>query len=180
MMKKMMLSLLLVLCLSGCVKQKTEKEILKITENSNFKYELLTEVTEDIKTKFNIMHGFGVYILVDLNVDPDIDDINVYMLNHPTTYYHVTAYPDHKDGGNYITRIETSDPKLYVFDLKVGKNYSDSEIFEYMTSIGYSQRNDIKATFENEYAKIRVYREESIIVKLVVEVIVTNQTGIIF
>ena len=49
-----------------------------------------------------------------------------------------------------------------------------------MTSIGYSQRNDIKATFENEYAKIRVYREESIIVKLVVEVIVTNQTGIIF
>ncbi len=78
------------------------------------------------------MGGFGIDTLVDTSIDPYSVDINEYMLNNPTTYYSITAYPDHWNGGWYIIRIETSDKKIYIYDLWVRDEYIEDEIIEYM------------------------------------------------
>lgn len=166
--------------LTGCTRQKTERIIEDISQNSNFEYELLTEITENITSKFNIMGGFGVETLVDSNIDPYSVDINEYMLNNPTTYYEVTAYPDYVNGGSYITRISTSDPEIYIYDLSVGDEYTEVEIIEYMRSLGFYPRDSISSIYVNERVWIRVFLEEGIIIKLVVEVEITNRTGIVY
>ncbi|MBU1093164.1 MAG: hypothetical protein KKH01_01740 [Firmicutes bacterium] len=167
-----------VILLTGCTRQKTERIIEKISQNSNFEYELLTVVTEDVTSKFNIMGGFGVETLIDANIDPYSVDIYEYMLSNPTTYYDVTAYPDYANGGSYITRISTSDPEIHIYDLSVGDEYTEVEIIEYMESLGFYPRDSISSVYVNERVWIRVYLEEGIIIKLGVEVEITNRTGI--
>ncbi|MFA7422632.1 MAG: hypothetical protein WCZ00_02735 [Acholeplasmataceae bacterium] len=180
-MKKMMM-VILVLCfiLMGCTRQINEKLINSITENSNFKYALLTEVTEDIKSEFTILDGFGVYMLVDPSINPDEYDVLGFMEDNQTTYYHVTAYPDHIDGGEFITRIDTSDPNIYIYDLSVGDIYSKQELNDYMETIDFYPHEENESIYINEGVKIRVYKTIDTITQLTVEVEVTNKEGIIF
>lgn len=166
--------------LAGCQSNKTEHVLNAVTEHSNFEYVILTEVTEDIKSKFSVIEGFGIYMLVDSTLNPYEDDIDLFMENNPTTYYHVTAYPDHLDSGEYITRIDTSDPDIYVYDLSVGDTYSETEIMDYMASLGFYPHEEINSTYINEQVRIRIRLTNDIIVKLTVEVEVTNKAGIIF
>jgi len=180
-MRKLKIILLVfMLLLSGCSKQASETIIKDISDNSNFEYELLTVVTEEIESKFNVMEGFGVRILMDTNIDPDNDNIDVYMLNNPTTYYYVTAYPDYMNGGSYVTKIETSDPEIYIYDFSVGDLYTEDAITEYMETLGFFPHGSISSTYVNDRARIRVYLHDGIIIKLVSEVEVTNTTGLIF
>ncbi|MCF7931893.1 MAG: hypothetical protein K9K93_01875 [Acholeplasmataceae bacterium] len=180
MKKSIIMIIVLATLLTGCGTKKTEKIIEDLNANSNFEYELLTVVTDDIESRFSTMNGFGMRILVDATLDPQIDDINDYMDNHPTTYYTVTAYPDDSDGGDFITRIETSDPDIYVYDLKVGDPYVEDQINKSMASLGYLPHPEIQLTYVNDRVRIRVYHHDDLIVKLVVEVEVTNRLGIQF
>lgn len=179
-MKKILIIFILLFVLSGCVQARTEKEIEKINEKSNFLYPLLTVVTEEIRSKFNILEGFGAYKLIDPNVDPYQDDINLYLLNHPTTYYQVSAYPDFVNGGSYITMIETSDPEIHIYDLSVGDAYTTDEVVAYMETIGFYPHEDISSTYENANLRIRVYLLEGVIIKLRAEIEIMNRMGMIF
>ena len=180
MRKFVIIIIILSFVLFGCTTQRTESIIKDISQNSNFKYQMLTEVTEEITSEFSVMEGFGMRILVDSSLDPSIDDISEYMDNNPTTYYHVTAYPDYMNGGSYITRIETSDPEIFLYDLSVGDEYNRDEINEYMKSLGFKPDDTIASAYVNQRVKINIYLVNDVITKLIVQVIVTNKTRMIF
>lgn len=151
-----------------------------LNEHSNFMYPLTTSVTPDIESNFSVYPGFGIRILVNKEIDVMNDDIDLYMDNHETTYYHVTAYPDHSSSGDFITRIETTDKTKYVYDLHVGDTYTKDELTSYLKTLGYKSNETILQAYDNHGVRIRVALKDDVIVKLSVEVLVTNRFGIIF
>jgi len=182
-MKKLIVLLMFLFILTGCAVQRNEKVITDINEHSNFTYPLLTVVTDEVKSDFNIMDGFGMYELIDPNCDPYNDDINLYMQDNPTTFYTVTAYPDFADGGSYITAIRTSDPSdptLHIYDLSVGDIMTMDEITTYMATLGFSHDSDIASFYSKERTMLRVYLSEGVIIQLYVRIDIMNRMGMIF
>lgn len=180
-LKKMVLVVLFgLMVLSGCQNKVNTKVLDDINSNHNFTYTLTTEVTEEIESLFAVVPGFGVRIFVDPTIDPINDDIDAYMNQHETTFYYVTAYPDHSDEGDFITRIVTSDQTKYIYDLHVGDMYTKAELTTYLYTKGFKQHGEILNAYDHQGVRIRVTLVDDIIQRLSIEVIVTNRWGIIF
>lgn len=50
--------------------------------------------------------------------------------------YLVSAYPDYADGGQYITQIEITDPKVAVYGITV--NSTEEQFRDVFTELGYT------------------------------------------
>ena len=185
-MKKVIICLLLIFLLAGCVKQRTEHIVEDLNENSNFEYDLLTEITGDVRTsmedRFSSCPGFGVYTLFDKSIDIDVqqDHIHNHLDEYETTTYDVTAYPDYSDGREYITSIWTTDPEIHIYDLYVGDSYTEEELKEYMTSLGFSLTNNSENIFmyNKERLNMSIFIENNAITKMYVRVDITNRWDI--
>jgi len=179
-MKKIVLifSFVLLLLLTACSVQKTEKVLVDLALHSNFEYQLNTSVTDEIKDKFSVFDGFGMYTLVDPNIDVYEDDINVFMSENPTTYYDVSGYPNCLDE-DVITRIYTSDPSIYVYNYSVGDTYDEDSVISFMNTIGFVKSDKSRFIFENEDIRIRLYfDEDNIIYQITVELV--SRCNVIF
>jgi len=183
-MKKLLLVVFLMFSfflLSGCNSSETDDVIFEFNNNSNFEYQLLTEVTDDIKSGFSIAYGFGMYRLVDQSIEnATIEDLAAYIIIHPTTFYTVTAYPDCSDGGDFITYIETTDPDIDLFGISVGDASTQTMVKEQMDANGYIQDESDESLYKNDILRIYVQIEDGTIIKLIVNVKVTNEEGIIY
>jgi len=163
--------ILLIMILTGCSQFRNDKVLEDLENNSNFSYNLNSTVTDEIKSEFSVFGGFGMYTLVDPNIDVDEDDINEYMSENPVTYYDVSGYPDCTDE-YVITRIYTSDPSINVYDYSVGDTYDEEESISFMKTKGFVKSDGKGNSFENEDVRIRFYYDENnIIYKIVVELV---------
>jgi len=179
-MKKTVLvvSFVLLLLLTACLEQRTEKVLADLALNSNFEYQLNTNVTDDMKDEFSVFEGFGMYTLVDPRIDVFEDDINVFMSENPTTYYDVSGYPNCLDE-YVITKINTSDPSIDVYDYSVGDTYDEESVITFMNSIGFVKSDNSRFIFENEDVRIRLYfDEDNIIYQITVELV--SRCNVIF
>ena len=179
-MKKLILifGFVLLLLLTACSEQKTEKVLVDLALNSNFEYQLNTIVTDEMKDEFSVFEGFGMYTLVDPRIDVDEDDINVFMSENPTTYYDVSGYPNCLDE-YVITKIDTSDPSIDVYDYSVGDTYDEESVITFMNTIGFVKSDNSRFIFENEDVRIRLYfDEDNIIYQITVELV--SRCNVIF
>lgn len=95
--------------------------------------------------------------------------------------YTITAYPDYADGGQYITRIEITDPTVMVHGLTVKSSFEDFEaVFKAM---GY----ETSVTEHGRYVQYNAKSEDGIsytiyisneITKLTIQAEVTNRDNI--
>lgn len=74
------------------------------------------------------------------------DEGNDVKPEHYVTYV-VSAYPDYADGGQYVTRIEITDPNVTVFGLTV--NSTDEEFDSVFHEMGYTLS---KKVYTGQYA----------------------------
>lgn len=168
----------LLLFLTACSEQKTKKILEDLALHSNFKYQLNTSVTDEIKDEFSVFDGFGMYSLVDPRIDVYEDDINLFMSENPTTYYDVSGYPNCLDE-YVITKIITSDPSIYVYDYSVGDSYDEESVISFMSTIGFVKSDMSRFIFENEDIRIRLYfDEDNIIYQITVELV--SRCNVIF
>jgi hypothetical protein len=116
--------------------------------------------------------------------DPESNQYNTYVYEYPSTKYTVTAFPDHIDGGSYVTRIVTSDPESEVFGLRIGDSADFTSIDTHLSSFGYvvdqNGLSDISFSFNNGKVRIGFYLEDGIIAVMTINIEVTNRDGIIF
>jgi len=179
-LKKVILifSFVLLLLLTACSEQRTNKVLADLALNSNFEYQLNTIVTDEMKNEFSIFDGFGMYSLVDPSIDVFEDDINVFMSENPTTYYDVSGYPNCLDE-YVITKIYTSDPSIDVYNYSVGDSYDEESVISFMDTIGFVKSDNSRYIFENEDVRIRLYFDENnIIYQITVELV--SRCNVIF
>ena len=112
------------------------------------------------------------------------EDGNTVKPTHYVTYL-ITAYPDHADGGRYVTRIEISDPEVAVYGLTVNSTIEEYEaVFRkmgYVISVEeYGESTVFSATkFDTITFELRINSNESTPV-LTIRARVTNREGIIY
>ncbi|MBR6618124.1 MAG: hypothetical protein IKL00_09685 [Oscillospiraceae bacterium] len=82
----------------------------------------------------------------------DAEGIDV-MPKHYVTYL-ISAYPDYADGGQYVTRIEITDPKVEIMGITV--NSTEDEFSDVFSNMGctiskkaYAAYSNISATKDN-------------------------------
>lgn len=92
--------------------------------------------------------------------------------------YDVTAYPDYADGGEYVTRIEITDPAISIYGLTVNSTFEEfQKVFGAMGyTISYISKNTINA--EKDGISISFTISDARIMRIRAEI--TNRDGIIF
>ncbi len=97
--------------------------------------------------------------------------------------YLVSAYPDYADGGQYITRIEITDPSVMVHGLTVESSFEEFEsvfkAMDYETSVS-EQGSYVQYNAKNEDGISYTLYISSDIKKLTIQAEVTNREGIQF
>lgn len=97
--------------------------------------------------------------------------------------YLVSAYPDYADGGQYITKIEITDPSVMVHGITVNSSFKEFEaVFK---ALGYTASVAEKGGYMQYNAKNKDGISYSIylsndIKKMTIQAEVTNREGIIF
>lgn len=160
-------------------------ESLDVVENTTFEYPLLQEVDDEIKEQFNIFPGFGIYMMYDKLIEGEVD---LWQLPYDmaTTTYSVTAYPDHVDGGSFITEITTSESANEIYGISPGDSV-DEETLENMLEemdfdeyeIDYGSLYTI-CTYKGKGSVIRIYLEGDIVKVISVRLVVSNRDNIQF
>lgn len=183
-MRRLLIILGLVTLLTGCSKTTTNKEIDTLVDNTTFDLPLLTVVTEEIKTVHYIEEGFGGYLMYDIEIDPyKVDTVRLFSESE-VYIYQVTAYPDYKDGGQFITRITTNNINARIFGIYVGQNIKDKEITSILEENGYQFTNSTSSEsediYENGQVRLRFSHNDDIITIMIAEIIITNENHIIF
>ena len=175
------ISLTLTACETG-----TEKSVQEFNDNSNFDIDLTEEVTDDIKADYTTVKGFGMIQLYDPSFGEVDESLYNYAFDEAFTYYEVTAYPDHSDGGSYLTFVTTSESKYNVFGLSVGDLNTKLELEEILLEYGYDLEDDVDFSLGHDYEfvngkiTINIYTDEDIITVIRVKIEVTNTDKIQF
>lgn len=97
--------------------------------------------------------------------------------------YLVSAYPDYADGGQYITKIEITDPSVMVHGITVNSSFEDFEtVFK---ALGYTASVAENGSYVQYNAKNKDGISYSIYIsndikKMTIQAEVTNREGIIF
>ena len=184
-MKKIYVVLLLLL-LSGCKGSSNPNDVIvkELNENSSLGLELAMEVTDDVKEQYEVIEAFGGYSMYLSNLE---DELNAFggLSYDEIVYYDITAYPDYRDGGSFVTRILISQEDYHVLGIYVGEVYSQSELetIMYEYDYTYSENRDLEDngvySFENHDVNIliqtNVYGE---VLSFIVRVDVSNVEGI--
>lgn len=178
-MKKTICLIFVLVMLLGC-QDNTNKVIDDLNDHSNFEYELLTVVTDEISENHAKEYGFGSYRLVDSTItEIDNTDLNDYLRSHETTFYTVSAYPDYSDGGEYITRIETTDTSIDILGFYIGEAITIDEVTKQMEALGYTQDINNSTIYSNGPVGIQLYIDD-VIYRMDVFIEISNADNIVF
>lgn len=172
-MKKVMVMFCFILSmfLCACSEQRNARVLDDLDSHSNFKYQLNSTVTDEIKAEYSVNEGFGGYMLVDPRLEGQQGGIFEFMNENATTYYDVSGYPDCLDDA-VITRILTSDPSIDVYGYSVGDSFDEESVISFMSTIGFAQSESDVITFENEDVRISfVLDDENIIDQISVRLV---------
>ncbi len=148
-----------------------EFEITENVENTDF---------SQYNRNYGLMGGKSYYGMGYSAVkDDDGNEVN------PEHYviYTITAYPDYADGGQYITRIEITDPTVMVNGLTVNSPFEEfEEVFKAMDYETYvSEHSDhVQYNAKNKDGISYTLYVSNNIKKLTIQAEVTNREGIIF
>lgn len=151
-MKKFILLILLIccsICLSSCYENYVSdnppiKEILEELNIEGLEYNLLQSEDDcDFSNHFKIS-GNGGYTILDARYNDYVENEN-YQINSselPEEYilYGITNYPDYINRIKYITRVEISDPNVYILGLNINSSFDEAK--EVLLSLGYTIDDD--------------------------------------
>ncbi|MCH5146692.1 MAG: hypothetical protein J1F61_01645 [Clostridiales bacterium] len=88
-----------------------QADIEKINKDSTFELKFLEDVENKDLSGFECIPGFGV----EGYYNPKYSESDIFSYNSKVVRYDVTAYPDVADGGQFVTRIDCSDPEVTFF-----------------------------------------------------------------
>ena len=164
-----LLSLCGIMLLCTACTPKWTKDAELINTDSTFELKFLENVKDKDLSHFEYIGGFGVssYYNSRYNGRKFTDEIYV--------EYQVTAYPDFADGGDYVTGIYCSDPKVTFFG---GYTItSGDELVQALQDADYKiEINNIKIDAKKNRIHIR-YKQN---VYVYIEFEVSNRKGIDF
>ena len=114
------------------------------------------------------------------NADADGSD------QHPEHYvsYVITAWPDYADGGQFVTRIDITDPNVSVYGLTVNSSIEEYDaVFRKMGYVISVEERGVNTVFTATRAGITFelcIRPDGLTPSLAIKAEVTNREGIVF
>ena len=114
------------------------------------------------------------------NADADGSD------QHPEHYvsYVITAWPDYADGGQFVTRIDITDPNVSVYGLTVSSSIEEYDaVFRKMGYVISVEERGVNTVFTATRAGITFelcIRPDGLTPSLAIKAEVTNREGIVF
>lgn len=127
-MKRILLIFALIFALltfSACAKT---SEIPPKSESKNLEFWITENVEKVDFSKHKEIYGwFGARQFYGLGYAPAFDEGGNEMLPEIYVTYLISAWPDYAEGGQYITEIEFTDPKVEVFGLSVNSSFEEFE-----------------------------------------------------
>ncbi len=135
-MKRFLLIFALIFALltfSACTKT---PEIPPKSESKNLEFWITENVENaDFSKHTEILGWFGARQFYGLGYAPAFDEDGNETLPEIYVTYLISAWPDYADGGQFVTQIEFTDPKVEVFGLSVNSSFEEFEtVFE---ELGY-------------------------------------------
>ncbi len=117
--------LFVLLAFSACSKP---PEIPPKSESKNLEFWITENVENaDFSKHTEILGWFGARQFYGLGYAPAFDEYGNETLPDVYVTYLISAWPDYADGGQYVTQIEFTDPKIEVFGLSVNSSFEEFE-----------------------------------------------------
>lgn len=182
-MKKILIIFSLLL-LSGCTTSIEDTDIIKeLHLNSNFTYPLTSSISDDIKSYFTVIPGFGEQTLVESSFDFETDNLTDFASEHETTYYKLGGYPDVLDEA-VVVSITTTDPNIEVYGYSVSDLIEEASFISEFVKLDFSYDNTLQDhgiyRFCFDDVTLSFYTEDNMIIQIRVGLTSTNEEGVIF
>lgn len=112
-------------CIITGIWVKRQPTSLQKPDNTNLEFWITQNVEEiNFSGHVEIEGWYGAKQYYGAGYQPVIDDVGPRDPEHYVKYL-VTAYPDYADGGQYITKIEISDPDVTFYGLTTNSSFEE-------------------------------------------------------
>lgn len=123
---------------------------------------------------------FGAREYYGLGYAPTANEDGTYPPPYSVKYL-ITAYPDYADGGQYVTRIEITDPAVEVYGFTVDSDLSEFD--QVMTELGFRLSENYGGEYSHDFTRLGVHFRfdrypGDTLGKLIIWAEITNREGI--